>query len=712
MMLATCGDAPHNGGVKYLGSCLFLISATIPSAFATPIVYTMTGYVQGSGGGQQVNTSFTWTVTADTSAITIPSPGHLQVPAVSNTMTFTGVGSTTISGVTVSLNTTNGQISFASSSGGLGFTSPALQTYNLAPLAPITGTNFLVGGSITTSDGTVITLTGVANANSGPSATFQAGAPPPTVTSVTNAASNILPGLPNAGIAQGAIFLLFGSGLGPASIAIAPAPFQSTTLSTTSVAVTVAGTTVNAPLYYTSDAQVAALLPSSTPAGTGTITVTFNGRTGPAAPITVVPNNVGIFTISSNGQGPGIVTYADYSLVSDSKAVNCGGPNTVCGAANPGDTLILWATGLGPVSGNDVTGAGLGQNMPNIPLKLWLGGVQAPVLYQGRSGCCVGEDQIVFTVPANVPTGCAVPLLIQINGQISNNTVMSVANGSRTCTPSNTAFAGAAATASIMAGAPITYAGISLSRDSNPNNNAISDDAKFQFVKILSYIPSQQPFFMGFVDDQPPGTCLVYNNLNPKNATPVGNSTSADAGNSFTVTGPNGSKVVTGSPGKFSATLSSSGTFLAPGAYTVTGTGGADIGAFSAAVTFAPTAILTNPALSGTPPVTRANGMTVTWNPFGGALSPPGSTNSYVQIQVNGALDNSFTNGATALCTVPAAAGTFTIPPYVLQAIPPSSFGSFQFQQLTPEAPFTGKGLDLGFLQISGLPNFTGLTLK
>ena len=184
---------------------------------------------------------------------------------------------------------------------------------------------------------------------------------PLNITSVQNAASNIVPGLPNAGIAQGAIFIIKGTGLGPANISIAPAAFQSTTLSGTSVAVTVGGTTVNAPMYYTSAAQVAALLPSNTPTGTGSVTVTYNGQTSATAPITVVANNLGIFTIDSSGSGPGIVTYADYSLVSAAKAANCGGPNTVCGAANPGDTLILWATGLGPVKGSDASGAGLGR---------------------------------------------------------------------------------------------------------------------------------------------------------------------------------------------------------------------------------------------------------------------------------------------------------------------------------------------------------------
>ena len=107
----------------------------------------------------------------------------------------------------------------------------------------------------------------------------------PQITGVENAASNIPPGLPNAGIAQGAIFSVYGSGLGPANLATAPAAFQSTTLSGTSVAVTVGSTTVNALMYYTSDGQVAALLPSSTPTGAGSVTVTYNGQTSPKRPL-------------------------------------------------------------------------------------------------------------------------------------------------------------------------------------------------------------------------------------------------------------------------------------------------------------------------------------------------------------------------------------------------------------------------------------------
>jgi uncharacterized protein (TIGR03437 family) len=524
----------------------------------------------------------------------------------------------------------------------------------------------------------------------------------PNVTSVVNAASNILPGLPNAGIAQGAMFVVFGSGLGPANITIAPTPFQSGTLDNTSVSVTVGGAAVNAPMYYTSAGQIAALLPSNTPTGTGFFTVTYNGQTSNAAPITVVANNLGIFTVGSNGQGPGIVTYPDYSLVSAAKDPQCGGPGTDCGAANPGDTLSLWATGLGPVSGNDASGAGLGQNMPNIPLTVWLGGVQAPVVYQGRSGCCVGEDQIAFKVPNDVLTGCAVPLLIQINNQISNATVMPVANGSRNCTPTNPALASVNVEQAVTAG-PVTYGSIGLSKDFNSSGTGYQDDAQFQFAKILTYNPGSQPFFVSWVDDQPLGACMVYNTLGGYNP-PIASLANLDAGSSFTVKGPTGSVPVAGSPGQFSATLNAAGTFLVPGAFTVTGTGGADIGPFTATVTIPASPTLVSP-LTNNFAVTRSNGMTVNW-------TGNGSTGN-VQIDVSGATDNTYNNGANAVCTVPASAGTFTIPPYALLALPAGAFGALNFQQVTEEVPFTATGLNVGILQTAGAGTGpAGFTLK
>ena len=562
-------------------------------------------------------------------------------------------------------------------------------------IGPLNGPNVLVAGTITESSGNTITLSGVANTDKGPSPTFQAALASPAITNVENSASNISQRLPNSPIAQGSIFIVKGSDLGPANISVAPAAFQSTNLGGTSVAVTVGGTTGNVPLYYSSAGQVAALLPSNIPTGTGTITVTYAGSTSQTAPITVVANNPGIFTVDSSGQGSGIVTYSDYSLVSAANATNCGGPNTVCGAANPGDTLILWATGLGPVNGDDTSGAGLGVAI-NVPLTLFLGGVAITPSYQGRSGCCIGEDQIVFTVPKNVPTGCAVPLVLQINGGISNSVMMPVANGSRNCTATNPAYASDNLQQAASAGQAGGYADVVLS----PGGTGNPDTAKFSFGKITSYNAVTQPFFVSYIDDLAPGTCAVYNNLLSTVSPPVGGFNNADAGSSFTIIGPSGTLT---EPSGFSQ-LNSNGAFLVPGAFTVSGTGGADIGAFQVNVTIPPAAVLTTPNPSSFPAsITRSNGLTVAWT--------GGGANATVGIQLFGATDNTGLTGAQVKCYVPTSAGTFTIPGYILSALPAGN-GTFGFAQFAPEVPIAATGLIDGEVEVSSPGVSFNFTLK
>ncbi|MGB7760838.1 MAG: hypothetical protein WBL61_13475 [Bryobacteraceae bacterium] len=514
--------------------------------------------------------------------------------------------------------------------------------------------------------------------------------PLPTISSVVNAASWIQPGLPNAGIAQGSIFVVSGSNLGPASISIASPPFQSTSLAGTSVYVTVGNQMVEAPLYYSLAGYVAALLPSNTPVGRGWVVVTYNGQAGNAFPISVVENNLGIFTITSNGQGAGIVTYPDYSLVSAAKAANCGGPGTTCGAANPGDTLILWATGLGPVNGSDTTGAGLGVNMPGVPLTLWLGGVQASVPYQGRSGCCIGEDQIVFKVPANVPTGCAVPLTVQIGNEISNSTVMPVASGSRTCTPTNPAI-----TPSVMQAlsgtAPLTIGTVGLERQvDSTSNTGYVDNGTAQFEKVT--VPAGYgPFAVSYLDSEPAGTCVIYNNLSASINPPFGSVVGIDAGPSLTVSGPNGTESMNVTPGviptEYAGTLNSVGKFFAPGEYTITGPGGANVGSFTAQFNLITPPTWSNQTGLGT--VTLADGLIVNW---GGVLG-----NNTITIEGVSATDKTLTNGAAFSCAAPAGAGTFTVPPAVLLALPAGSYGTLSFMPATAPVGFTATGLSLGY---------------
>jgi uncharacterized protein (TIGR03437 family) len=513
------------------------------------------------------------------------------------------------------------------------------------------------------------------------------------VSSVTNAATYIDPALPNGALAQGAIAVAKGKNLGPSSIAVDSKPFQNASLGGTSVAITVGGTTVPALMYYTSFNQIAFLVPSNTPAGTGTITVTYGGQAGAPAPITIVPNNVGIFTVTSDGQGAGIVTYPDYSLVSATKAANCGGVNTTCGAANAGDVLIIWATGLGPVNGSDASGAGLGVNMSQVPASVWVGGVQAQVAYLGRSGCCIGEDQIVFTVPSDTPLGCAVPLLVQIGSQVSNSVVMPVAAaGTRTCSPSDTAFSTSTVVTLSTGAGPFTYGDIELRRQDQVPGLADKVDGEFARFTIPA---AAQPFFISYIDEPAMGSCQIFNNPNGQQAIPIQPVAGLDAGPQMTVQGPNGSISVTGNGGSYQKLLSANGTFLAAGNYTVSAPGGADVSKFSTQVTLPTMPVMTSPTPDAkTPsPVTRSNGLTVSWT--------GGQPGQVIQLEGFSATDKNFTTGADFLCSVPAAAGTFTIPSNILLAMPTGNFGGLNFRPYAATAPVTGTGVMLAFIKVS-----------
>jgi hypothetical protein len=155
--------------------------------------------------------------------------------------------------------------------------------------------------------------------------------------------------------------------------------------------------------------------------------------------------------------------------------------------------------------------------------------------------------------------------------------------------------------------------------------------------------------------------------------------------------------------------LSAAGAFLVPGSYTVTSNGGPDVGPINATLTIPSSPTLLTPQPSNNLTVTRANGMTFTWNPNG--------SNGHVEIQVASATDGTFNFGGVAVCTAPASAGSFTIPPYVMLALTSSNFTYLEFglgtQAAAAEALYTAKGLDFGMVQayLDGV-FFGGFTLQ
>jgi uncharacterized protein (TIGR03437 family) len=90
------------------------------------------------------------------------------------------------------------------------------------------------------------------------------------------------------------------------------------------------------------------VLPSNTPTGIGTYTVTYNGQTSALGTITVVQNSFGILTMDSSGQGEAKV--CDWTFDS-----TCQTFVSFAKSAKPGDFISIWGSGLGPTT-NDAVG--------------------------------------------------------------------------------------------------------------------------------------------------------------------------------------------------------------------------------------------------------------------------------------------------------------------------------------------------------------------
>ena len=122
-----------------------------------------------------------------------------------------------------------------------------------------------------------------------------------------NAASLAPFGLPNAPIARGSIFTVFGENLGPAQSQTVSAFPLGTEFGGVSLSVTQSRVTTQAFPIFVSAGQINAVLPSSVTAGPATLRLKYQTLTSNAITILIANSAPGIFAISSGGYGPGIV---------------------------------------------------------------------------------------------------------------------------------------------------------------------------------------------------------------------------------------------------------------------------------------------------------------------------------------------------------------------------------------------------------------------
>ena len=245
---------------------------------------------------------------------------------------------------------------------------------------------------------------------------------------VVNAASSMSAGLPSGGVARGSTFSIYGRRIGPASSPALAFPL-STTLGGVSITVSQGSATLNAIPVFVSPGQINAIMPSNAPLGTVSVRVLVDNVRSNPVPVRVLNSSFGIFSANSAGTGPGILQ--NY-FAPDRQPLNA-----LNATASRGQVLTLWGTGLGPVSADNL--APTPGNLPT-PTEVYVGGIAAPIQYNGRSPCCAGIDQIVFTIPSNAPLGCWVPVYVKTDRSVVSNFVtIAITNGGDACDePGNT----------------------------------------------------------------------------------------------------------------------------------------------------------------------------------------------------------------------------------------------------------------------------------
>ena len=98
------------------------------------------------------------------------------------------------------------------------------------------------------------------------------------------------------------------------------------------------------------------------------------------ATLSVPQSNLGLFDVVQN--------YPGYA-VNDSDH-----------PAKAGEIVILWGTGLG-----------------GAPVTVTVGGQDAQVVYAGPQGQFEGDDNIYFTLPAGLTSGCGIAVSLQVGGR-------------------------------------------------------------------------------------------------------------------------------------------------------------------------------------------------------------------------------------------------------------------------------------------------------
>ncbi len=411
-------------------------------------------------------------------------------------------------------------------------------------------------------------------------------------------------------IAQGSLVVIDGSGLAPAGLSqYAPEQGQPVTLPASWNGVSISftpvggGTPIAAYMLFTYNEnggeEIAGVLPSTAAVGDYNVTVDNNGSVTPAFKATVVARKFGIITANSGGTGPSqsqIYTLAGGLLINRFTNYSLSGYDF--GPSSPGDTVVLWGTGLGPIAKADNIAPGFLDLKDIANVKVLLGGKEITPTYAGRAPQFPGADQVNFVVPADIQLGCTIPLQVKVGSILSNQSSLAiVGTGQNACqnpflSESDLASLDQGGTVSVglfdlgAQTSKVSFQGQSLETRNEAITGGFYKYTATNIDTLAEYDPSQSASGIG--------TCRVIRQTSYQTTETAAQLSVLDAGNPLKLNGPNAAgisvdqqadktyskalaTVIAGFPG-----VPGSTPVIAPGTYTLTGPGGPGIGAFTA----------------------------------------------------------------------------------------------------------------------------------
>jgi len=649
---------------------LLVCAGAQAAAISTTLTVNSTPTIGATGVAVAGTASFTNGVGAGTFSATLAaSASGYSGPY---TITLSGGGGT-ITGVftmPVAMLTSSGTAS-ATVTGGSGTYSGATGSFPSLPGAGAIGStgsftlNFSGAGTLTTG-GTV-------------------GPTPPAITAVQDAASNT----PN--IAQGSIFIVKGTNLSPSGYTpfAPPRPTISGGVKVTFTPVS-GGLGTDAYLVYLYNQsgvnQLACILPSTVSPGNYNVTVTNGTAVSAGFGAQVVASKLGLFTQDNTGTGLAVVQNYISAVQYDLNRLTTGTLNGVTySPAKPGGYLIAYGTGLGAYAAGDNATSPVLDFSKTLNIQAVVGGVSIPVAFAGLAGYA-GEDQINFTLPANVQTGCAVSFQISVNGVLSAPTTLAITPDTASSACSMPGYT-TAQLAQLDQGGTITTGGFSIMQYTitEPSIGTVkSDSIAGGFAQLTGYQLASAAQVNVSVIQQ--GSCQVIHTTTTGTATATASLTDLDAG-AVTVSGPGGSglnnQALTKTSNTYSLTtlegfsIPGQTSFSLPaGGYSLSGPGGADVGSFSVSLTLASPLTLSSP-LPAT--VNRSSPLTLNWT--------GGNASDLVQIigssgVSTGTGSNAVTNTTEFICVTTAGQRTFTVPTSVLGQLPATASGSNGFLEV------------------------------